>query len=94
MHVSTTLEDGREPVDDDAVSTAIVREVARREGVPAVDLDSIYTVIDPDALEELFSPRYDGQPRPDGRVTFPYCGYEVTVTSDRTIHVEPLIEQQ
>ncbi|WP_227376311.1 HalOD1 output domain-containing protein [Haladaptatus halobius] len=54
--MSTTFEDGREPVDDEAVSTAIVREVARREGVPAVGLDSIYDVINPDALEELFSP--------------------------------------
>lgn len=92
MLINTTLGDGGEPVDNQAVSTAIMREVARRKGVSAVDLDSIYHVINPDALEALFSPQLDGQPRTDGHVTFPYCGCEVTVTSDRTIHIKPLTD--
>ncbi|WP_368411922.1 HalOD1 output domain-containing protein [Haladaptatus halobius] len=74
------------------MSTSIVREIARREGKPAEELASLYEAVDPEALEAIFAPRHNGQPRANGRVIFTYCGYEVTVTSDGTIDLKLLTE--
>ena len=53
------------------------------------DLPPLYDVIDPDALENVFSPRMNGAARPNGRVVFQYAGYRVTVHANRTITIEP-----
>lgn len=50
--------------------------------------DALYDVINPEALDSLFAPREDGTPRAAGRVEFPFCGYQVVVTSDGTVEVE------
>ncbi|ELY60639.1 HalOD1 output domain-containing protein [Natronolimnohabitans innermongolicus] len=74
-------------------SRSIIEAVAEAEGVPAHELrpptyESLHTVIDPDALDALFEPHADGTVRPAGRVTFPYCGYTVTVDADGSVSLE------
>ncbi|WP_227380723.1 HalOD1 output domain-containing protein [Haladaptatus halobius] len=68
--------------------SVLIREaiVARTE---TTDCEPLYDVIDPDALEALFASTQRDTDR-TGSVTFQYCGYQVTVFSDRTIDIDPL----
>jgi hypothetical protein len=66
------------------IATKIVENVASQEGVAPSELStSLYEVVDPEALENLFTAG-------SGQVLFRYHGYFVTVQSDGTIGVEPL----
>jgi hypothetical protein len=58
----------------------VVRTVATRKGVGVADLDPLFEVVEPDALDALFNSS-------DGYVTFPYCGYEVTVDASGAVTV-------
>lgn len=74
-------------------SHAIVEEIAKREGVPIEEVapptyQPLHDVVDPQALDDLFTPRKNGKPRGTGRVTFEYCGYEITVESDGSVSIE------
>ncbi|WP_255197061.1 HalOD1 output domain-containing protein [Halorarius litoreus] len=88
--------------DSERVSSGVVQAVAAASGVsPIPDLSPtsgigradtitpLYSAIDPDALDALFTPDAPDRALPSGTVTFPYHGYAVTVRSDGTIHVEP-----
>ncbi|GAB7018066.1 HalOD1 output domain-containing protein [Halostagnicola bangensis] len=75
-----------------AMSQAVVEAVANEEGVPPAELcppeyEPLHAVINPEALDTLFAPRSNGCPRPEGTVTFTYCGYDITIESDRTVHL-------
>jgi hypothetical protein len=63
-----------------ATSNAIVTQIAERENRYLTDLPPLYDVLDPESLDALLNS--DGV-----TVTFSYCGYEVTVTSDDTITI-------
>ena len=63
-------------------STAIVETVSARTGQSVVDLPPLYDVVDPDALDDLFTGR-----QTLGVVTFEYAGHDVTVRADRTVDV-------
>ncbi|MFD1587065.1 HalOD1 output domain-containing protein [Halorientalis brevis] len=66
----------------EALSSRVVRSVAAREGIgPASLSPRLFDVIDPDALDSLFTTT-------DGHVTFPYCGYTVTVYADGQVTVD------
>lgn len=74
-------------------SQAVVEAVAEREGVEPTELvppeyETLYDAVDPAALDALFAPRANGADRADGSVTFPFCGYTVTVTADGTVSVD------
>ncbi|WP_049925386.1 HalOD1 output domain-containing protein [Halopiger goleimassiliensis] len=76
-----------------SLSFEVIAAVAEREGVDPTDIepptyDALYDVINPEALDALFSPREDGTPRADGQVEFPFCGYHVVVTSDGDVELE------
>jgi len=80
------------PDDSDAVSLsfAVITAVADREGIDPVDLeppeyDTLYSVVNPEALDSLFAPVQDT--RTAGRVEFPFCGYDVVVTSDGDVEL-------
>lgn len=60
-------------------SVAVVEAVATATGYGPYDVPPLYEVIDPDALDDLFSPKRDGTPRRAGRVTFRLAGCNVTV---------------
>ncbi len=61
----------------------IVSEVAAREGVEPTDLEPIASFVDVDALEALVSDHANF----DGRVSFTYLDYRVTVDSDGALTV-------
>lgn len=78
-----------------SVSFDVITAVAEREGVDPVDLEppeyeALYNVINPEALDSLFATRENGQQRTTGRIEFPFCGYQVTVTSDGEVEVADL----
>lgn len=71
-------------------SVAVVEAVAAATGYDPYDVPPLYEVVDPDALDDLFSPKHDGTPRRAGRVTFPLAGCNVTVTG----HGEVVVRQR
>ncbi|GAA0260119.1 HalOD1 output domain-containing protein [Haladaptatus pallidirubidus] len=74
--------------DGESISEAILTAVSSISGVEVTNLEPLYTVIDPDALNALFGSYSDGTPR-DGKgiVVFSYESYQVTVQPDQTILV-------
>ncbi|MFD1563958.1 HalOD1 output domain-containing protein [Haloarchaeobius amylolyticus] len=74
-------------------SQAVIETVADAEGVQSVELappqyESLHAVVDPAALDALFAERPTGAPRPGGTVSFPFCGYWVTVGHDGAVTLE------
>lgn len=67
----------------DAVEAALDR---------ATELEPLYDIVDPDALDQLFQHKSDGTPRPGGELTFAYSGCEVTVRADGDVIVVPPAE--
>jgi hypothetical protein len=66
----------------DEPSRAIVAAVADAEGWESIDdHEPLYERIDPDALDALIASMTDG------RVTFSYQGYEVTVDADGRVRL-------
>ncbi|MBX0297849.1 HalOD1 output domain-containing protein [Haloarcula nitratireducens] len=66
-----------------SVSDRIIQEISRTAATERVELPSLYAVIDPDALEAVVETMSDGE------VSFSYAGYEVTVTAEKAIRLEP-----
>lgn len=60
----------------------IVTAVAEREGTDPEALPPLFYAIDTEALETLLS----GE---DVRVSFTYCGYRITATSDEQLTIKP-----
>ncbi|AHF99290.1 hypothetical protein HALLA_10900 [Halostagnicola larsenii XH-48] len=84
--------DGSDRSTQQSLSFEIINAIANEEGVDTTaieppEYEPLYEVLNPEALDALFAPREDGTPRTNGRVEFPYCGYQVTVTSDGEVHV-------
>ncbi|WP_408958843.1 HalOD1 output domain-containing protein [Natrinema sp. 74] len=78
-------------------SQAVIEAVANAEDVqPAAlsppEYESLHAVVNPTALDELFADRSNGAKRPHGTVSFPFCGYDVTVDRDGTVTLEELTE--
>ena len=77
--------------DDETVTQAVVEAVSTVSETPPVPasgsdeaLDPLYTAIDPEALESLFSP--ENAPE-DARLEFEYHGYEIAVHGDGRLSV-------
>lgn len=69
-------------------SYRVVEAVATREGVDPTELrPKLNDVVDPDALDRLFSDGSATREAPTGHVEFRYCGYDVTVFSDGRVDV-------
>lgn len=67
------------------VSHKVVETVAEEAGVDPSDVtSSLYDVIDPDALDQIFATIATAD-RMEGQVTFPYNGYVVTVYGDGSV---------
>lgn len=67
----------------------VVAAVAEANGVrPEHVTTPLYTVVDTDALERLFSPQYGGQARA-GRVSLAIEGCTVIIESDGLVTVVP-----
>lgn len=77
--------------DDEPLSTAVVMAIAEVADVEPRDIGTpLYDIVDPDALDSLFSDRIDGSPRIGGQVVFTILDYEVTVHSYGQIVVRDL----
>lgn len=70
----------------EAVAAASGRSVLPDDDPDAEPLPPLYDVVNTEALNELFGAR-DGR-GPD-RVTFTYCGYEVTLEGPELVSVAP-----
>jgi Halobacterial output domain 1 len=68
----------------------VVAAIADANNTSVNDLPPLYEVVNPDALDNLFARTSAGNIRSDGHVTFMYAGYEVTVTHNEVIDIEPL----
>lgn len=69
-------------VTDEALSYEIIERVAALKDVPISELAPLYTVIDPDALENMFT-----GPSQEGAITFHYEGCTVQVDSDDQVAI-------
>lgn len=74
----------------DPPQEVVVQSVAALEGSSPIELDPLYTVIDPDSLDQLFAPTVGGQHLGDGKITFHYQGYEVTLHSYGVVAIRPV----
>lgn len=72
------------------LSTTVVHALADCLGVDVTDATfTLYDSIDPDALDAIFRPRYDGAARTGGHVSFVVQRHYVTVYADGEILIEP-----
>jgi hypothetical protein len=67
--------------DSELPASAVPDAVAEREGVDPTDLPPLYDAVGPDVLEVSYGADADG----DRRVTFEWCGYRATVSSNGSI---------
>lgn len=92
-HRSMLIAAGQDSTNDHGpLSYLIIEAIAEKEGVDPINIeppqyDALYEVLNPEALDALFAPREDGTPRNAGHVTFTFCGYEIKVSSDRTVSI-------
>lgn len=76
---------------DERPSIAVVRAVAQRLGSNPAELPQpLNEVLDPDALDALFTAQPDDRPREGGIVSFEFNGYVVTVKNADTVYVDPI----
>lgn len=76
-----------------STSMRVVEEVAAATGVDPVDLDEpLSNVVDPDALDALFSDRRPSDGTVRGYTSFVYHGCRVTVDADGSVSATVLAE--
>lgn len=71
--------------EDATVSEEVVSAVAETTGKDPLDLEPLYEVIDPDALDALYRRDGLGLPKSPNRVEFTYAGCEVVVAWDGSV---------
>lgn len=77
---------GQEPV-----AATVIEAVASATNTPVIELDPLYNVINPDALNLLYTPTNGGNQRQtSGKITFPYNDCQVTVHADGEVAVTPI----
>ena len=73
---------------DESVAEAVVRVVSSVTQTEQTGLEPLYSKVDPDALNALFTSPENGVPRPtDGVVAFDYAGNHIEITADGTINI-------
>ncbi|PSP78025.1 hypothetical protein BRC81_08175 [Halobacteriales archaeon QS_1_68_20] len=70
---------------DRSVSEAVVYAVSEATGTDPLDLEPLYTAVDPDCLDELFARADSARP---AELRFTFSGYEMTVISDGRVRIE------
>lgn len=75
---------------EESVSTAVVCAVGALEGRDPCSLRPLTDVLDPEALDLLFSPRADGSSRTGGCLSFIYSHCRVTVNNGEHLTIQPL----
>lgn len=82
----------RAVIEDTMPSTAVVLAVASLTGRDEEEIDQLGAVINPDALDTLFTSRLDGTERLGGRISFQFSGFEVTIERDELL-LAPVSEE-
>jgi hypothetical protein len=73
------------------IGSVVLDAVGEAVGVPVAELDvELNDYVDPDALNDLFAPRLDGQARGSGSVRFEIAGCEVAIHDGRRVVVRPV----
>lgn len=72
--------------DAESASDAVIEAVATAAGDDPLEIEPLYSVVDPDALDALLN-RTDRDREGNVSVTFPFHGYEVTVWRYGRIHL-------
>ena len=70
------------------LSETVISAVAEAKGVDPLDLDPIYTVVDPDALNGMFRPTV-GSPPTSMELRFSMAGCRVVIHGDGEVVVTP-----
>ena len=79
-----------DPAGTATITTTIVHALSSIANVDVSQGEfSLYDSIDPDALERLFRPKADGEPRLDGHVCFTALGHEVYVFANGDLFIYP-----
>jgi len=73
---------------DIELSVTVVHAVLEATGKEPTDVN-LNSVIQPDALNRIFSPKHDGTPREGGTIEFELAGCHVTVDGDGEVRVDP-----
>jgi len=72
------------------LSVGVIEAIAEATGIDREETEvPLDRSIDPDALNDIFTDRYDGSAREGGYVVFPVWNLEVVVHSDGHIFVHP-----
>jgi len=72
------------------LTTTLAHALSDVSGVDVTDTGfTLYDYIDPDALDQLFTPADDGSQRINGTLTFTVWSCQVTVYSDGRIAIVP-----
>ena len=70
------------------ISETVVTAVAEAKGVDPLDLDPLYTVVDPDALNRVFCPTVS-PPQTSMQFQFSMAGCHVVIHGDGEVIVTP-----
>lgn len=73
--------------DDETVTEAVVRAVSSETRSSRFELPPLYSVIDPEALDDLFASPIGNVRRTTGTVAFEYCGRQVRVQANDTVQI-------
>lgn len=76
----------------ESVSLAIISTIATITESDPRKLEPLHSIVDPEALNNLFAPKQNGIGRTGGEVRFSYCGYEITATSNNEVSAVPTEE--
>lgn len=77
---------------DDSLVAEVIRVVAVHSNQEPENLPPLNNTVDPDALDDIFEPRTDGTPRRGGIIEFTYAGYDVRITGNQEVEVEPFVD--
>lgn len=75
-----------------AISERVIEEVAAVTGTDPLEMEPLYSRVDPDCLESLFDDESVPETRGQGHIAFPMDGCQVVVRADETIDVTPFGE--
>lgn len=75
---------------NESVSMAVIWAVSALNGCEPCSMRSLTDVVDPDALDALFTERNDEEPRLGRRISFVYEHCRVTVDNGESLTVQPL----
>lgn len=73
----------------DSPSDVVIHTVAAVSKTAPTDLEALYSVIDPDALNSLFTSLTHRRHEGDARVTFAFHGHTVVLNSYGVVEIEP-----